>query len=57
VLNLFIALIVNSMQALQSKTNESLLTEAEIAHDERGELLQRINLLTDEVRRMREAMK
>jgi voltage-gated sodium channel len=57
VLNLFIALMVNSMQSLQAKTNESLLAEAEIAHDERGELLQRIELLTEEVRRMREMIR
>ena len=57
VLNLFIALMVNSMHSLQSKTNESLLAEAEIAHDERGELLQRIEVLTEELRRMREMIK
>ena len=57
VLNLFIALMVNSMHSLQSKTNESLLAEAEIAHDERGELLRRIDVLTEELRRMREMIK
>ena len=53
VLNLFIALIVNSMQTLQAETSESLRTEAVIAHDEREMLLQRIEALTDEVRQMR----
>lgn len=53
VLNLFIALIVNSMQSLQAETSESLRTEAVIAHDERELLLQRIEALTDEVRQMR----
>ena len=53
VLNLFIALIVNSMQTLQAETSESLRTEAVIAHDEREMLLQRIEALTDEVRHMR----
>ena len=57
VLNLFIALMVNSMQSLQSKTNESLLAEAEIAHDEHGKLLRRIDVLTDEVRSMREIIR
>ena len=57
VLNLFIALMVNSMHSLQSKTNESFLAEAEIAHDEHGELLQRMNILTEEVRSMREMIR
>ena len=54
VLNLFIALIVNSMQSLQAaETSQTLRTEAVIAHDERELLLQRIDALTDEVRQMR----
>ena len=53
VLNLFIALIVNSMQSLQAETSESLRTEAVIAHDERELLLQRIEELTTEVRQVR----
>jgi voltage-gated sodium channel len=53
VLNLFIALIVNSMQSLQAETSESLRTEAVIAHDERELLLQRIDALTTEVRQVR----
>jgi voltage-gated sodium channel len=57
VLNLFIALIVNSMQSLQAKTNESLLAEADVAHDERAMLLDRIEVLADEVRRLRETVK
>ena len=57
VLNLFIALIVNSMQTLQAETSESLRTEAVIAHDEREMLLQRIEALTDEVRQMRSMMR
>ena len=35
VLNLFIALIVNSMQSMQSETNETVRVEALAAHDER----------------------
>jgi len=53
VLNLFIALIVNSMQSLQAETSQALRTEAVIAHDERELLLQRIEALTDEVRQVR----
>lgn len=53
VLNLFIALIVNSMQSLQSETNETLRAEAIVAHDERDVLLRRIEGLTEEVRLMR----
>ena len=57
VLNLFIALIVNSMQSLQANTNESLRAEAEIAHDERELLLQRIDALAEEVRQMRRSIR
>jgi voltage-gated sodium channel len=53
VLNLFIALIVNSMQSLQAETSETVRTEAVIAHDEREQLLHRIEALTAEVRQMR----
>ena len=56
VLNLFIALIVNSMQSLQAEANESLHIEAVVAHDERELLLQRIEALTDEVRQVRTMM-
>ena len=57
VLNLFIALIVNSMQSLQSETSETVRAEAEIAHDERELLLQRIEALTEEVQLMRDAIR
>jgi voltage-gated sodium channel len=57
VLNLFIALIVNSMQSLQANTNENLRAEAEIAHDERELLLQRIDSLAEEVRQMRQTIR
>ena len=52
VLNLFIALIVNSMQSLQAETKNSLREEAVVAHDEREVLLQRIEILTQEVRHL-----
>lgn len=57
VLNLFIALIVNSMQSLQAQTNDSLRAEAVVAHDEREVLLQRIEALTHEVRHLRNSIK
>jgi len=53
VLNLFIALIVNSMQSAQLQDRSSAETEAEIAHNEREVLLQKIDLLADEIRHMR----
>ena len=52
VLNLFIALIVNSMQSLQEQTKDHLRAEAVVAHDERELLLRRIETLTEEVRRL-----
>ena len=56
VLNLFIALMVNSMQSLHSETNESVREQAEIAHDERLALTRQVEALTEEVRRMRVAL-
>ncbi len=56
VLNLFIALIVNSMQALQQRTNDKLRAEAVVAHDEREVLLHRIESLTAEVRALRNSI-
>jgi voltage-gated sodium channel len=57
VLNLFIALIVNSMQSLQAEAANSLRAEAVVAHDEREVLLQRIEALTDEVRHLRSTIR
>lgn len=57
VLNLFIAMIVNSMQSLQSEASETIRATAETAHDERDLLLQRIEALTEEVRLMRETVR
>ena len=56
VLNLFIALIVNSMQSLHSQTTDSVRSEAAIAHDEREALARQVEVLTAEVRRMRAAL-
>jgi voltage-gated sodium channel len=57
VLNLFIALIVNSMQSMQSETNSQVRAEALAAHDEREALACRIEALTAEIRQMRETMR
>lgn len=53
VLNLFIALIVNSMQALNAETSEEIHEEAELAHSEREVLSRQIGELAEEVRRLR----
>lgn len=52
VLNLFIALIVNSMQSLQAETQARQEREAVIAHDEREELLRRIDAMSAELRQV-----
>jgi voltage-gated sodium channel len=53
VLNLFIALIVNSMQSLHSETKQSVRAEAVVAHEEREALAAQVSVLTEEVRSMR----
>lgn len=53
VLNLFIALIVNSMQALSEETTEEIHQESELAKDQRAALSGQINDLATEVRRLR----
>lgn len=50
VLNLFIALIVNSMQSMQSHTQERIRSEAVVAHDERESLAHKIDNLSAEIR-------
>jgi voltage-gated sodium channel len=57
VLNLFIALIVNSMQSMQAETNESVHAEALAAHDEREVLSRQIEALSAEIRQIREALR
>ncbi len=57
VLNLFIALIVNSMQSMQSETNEHVRAEALAAHDEREALSRQVEALTAEIRQMREILR
>ena len=57
VLNLFIALMVNSMQSLQAETRETLRVEAVVAHEERQLLLDRLEALAGEVRQLRESVR
>jgi voltage-gated sodium channel len=56
VLNLFIALIVNSMQNLQSETQETVRAEAVVAHDEREALARQLEALTTEVGALRKRL-
>ena len=53
VLNLFIALIVNSMQALSEEASEEIQQESEHAKDERAALSDQIDNLSAEIRRLR----
>ncbi len=53
----FIALIVNSMQSLQAQTSESVRAQAAAAHDEREALSRQIELLTIEIRQIRESLR
>ena len=57
VLNLFIALIVNSMQALNAETAEEIQETAELAHSEREDLSRQIADLANEVRRLRNQLR
>ena len=57
VLNLFIALIVNSMQSMQSETNDNVRVQALAAHDEREALSRQIEALTAEIRQIRETLR
>ena len=57
VLNLFIALIVNSMQSMQSETTDHVRAEALAAHDEREALSRQVEALTAEIRQMRETLR
>lgn len=57
VLNLFIALIVNSMQSAHLQDHETARATAEVAHNEREALMQQVVALTIEVREMRNMLK
>ena len=54
--NLFIVLIVNSMQTLNSEAAEEIHEEAAIAHDEREILSLQTEELAREIRRLRDQM-
>ncbi|MDJ0709024.1 MAG: ion transporter [Woeseiaceae bacterium] len=53
VLNLFIALIVNSMHLLNAETSDEIHETAEIAHDEREVLAKKIDDLAAEIKKLR----
>lgn len=55
VLNLFIALIVNSMQTVQAADHEWAIRAEEIAHDEREQLLMVLEELRGEIRELKQA--
>ena len=57
VLNLFIALIVNSMQSAHEVDREVVQAEAAIAHDEREALRRQIEALHDDLRRFDERIR
>ncbi len=54
VLNLFIALIVNSLQTVHAQDRKSAEAAAEIAHDEREALMREIRSLREDVRNFQE---
>ncbi|MDJ0916707.1 MAG: ion transporter [Woeseiaceae bacterium] len=53
VLNLFIALVVNSMQSLHDQTTESVREEAIIAHDEREALQRQLARISEDLEKIR----
>ena len=57
VLNLFIALVVNSMQSLHERTAESVRREASLAHDEREALQQQLVRISEELAKIRAEVK
>jgi voltage-gated sodium channel len=57
VLNLFIALIVNSMQSAHAVDREAAEAEARLAHDERESLSRQIEAMRDELREMRSELR
>lgn len=56
VLILFIALMVNSTQSLQSQADDNVRAEAAVTRDEREMLARQNALLAEEVRSMRAAL-
>jgi voltage-gated sodium channel len=56
VLNLFIALIVNSMQIVHEQDHREVVQAQEIAHDEREQLMDMVKGLQQEVRRLADAV-
>lgn len=56
VLNLFIALVVNSMQSLNTETTHAIHEEAEAAHDERVALRAQLDSIAAQINELREGL-
>ena len=56
VLNLFIALVVNSMQTLNEETTEAIHAEAEAAHDEREALKLQLDTIAVQIDDLRKRL-
>ncbi len=56
VLNLFIALIVNSLQSVHLQSQEFAEQEARVAHDEREALARQLETLSAELRQLRDSI-
>jgi voltage-gated sodium channel len=56
VLNLFIALIVNSMQSVHEQDRQETARSEEIAHDERAHLMEAVQALRGDVQRLQRAL-
>jgi len=57
VLNLFIALVVNSMQSLQEETARNFATEATLAHDERVALHRQLDDISAQIQQLRSSLR
>lgn len=57
VLNLFIALVVNSMQLFQEETSQALKAEADVAHDERDALHRQLDDISVQIDRLRNTLR
>ena len=57
VLNLFIALVVNSMQTLNEETADAIHSEAVTAHDEREALRQQLDAVAAQINELRQTLK
>lgn len=56
VLNLFIALIVNSMQSVHAQDRQQIEQAENLAHDEREQLMESLHSLREEVRQLKDLL-